>query len=314
MDDFQGYQPDFLGTTLQVPLPTLPVDKRPDMAPELTYTHFSVYLSKARRFPYFTATNINGELFTQINRDAVFDSGNDEWRIDDRAKGMQWGSALYTAPKSDFHRGHMTKREDPQWGSTPDVARRAAQDTFHFSNCVPQVAELNTEAWGDLERYILAKRAVKEKKLVSVFTGPVLSADDPSFVTKISLFPVLLPTFFWKVVYYTNDDEQLNRAAFMMGQREALLRRAVIKDEILTHLREFKVVEMKRDYFADYADAALYQVQTGIIEKLTNLRFPLAHEQYGDTRPLQLIFDEVQVSLLEQATAIPHHAFDNIVL
>jgi endonuclease G len=177
MENYQGYQADFMGEGLEVPLPELVTAKQADLAPELPYTHFSVYLSRSRRFPYFTATNVNGRLARKIPREQVFAGGADRWEVDSRCPGFQWGQLLYTAPQSDFQRGHMTKREDPQWGSTDEIARRAAQDTFKFSNCVPQVKSLNIKAWGQLEMYILRKKAIPDSKLVNIFTGPVLAAN-----------------------------------------------------------------------------------------------------------------------------------------
>jgi endonuclease G len=97
----------------------------------------------------------------------------------------QWGAKLYSADKSDSQRGHMTKREDPQWGDTEAEALAAAQATFHFSNCVPQLGGLNTKKWGKLETYILNKESVPEKLKVSVLKGPILSPHDQLFVTPV---------------------------------------------------------------------------------------------------------------------------------
>lgn len=324
MGDSQGYQPDFMGPQLRVPLPVLSSSQRADASPELAYTHFSVLLSKARRFPYFTATNINGALFRPISREQVFASGTDEWTLDPRATAYQWGPALYSAQHSDFQRGHMTKREDPQWG-TPELARRAAQETFHFSNCVPQVQELNTAAWGNLERFILQKQSVKYQLLVNVFTGPALLPDDPIFVTRLAgRKPLLLPKFFWKVVYYTNDGQQLSRAAFLMGQREALLKKGIAKEPtILTKLLEFRSMLRQQHYFEDYKDAALYQVTTGFLERLTGLRFAPAAEVFTADQARDVVFKRVQVPITEQlrtgsvaaTPALPlEYTFDNLVL
>jgi endonuclease G len=303
MENFQGYKTDFMGPAMLVPPPTLDVNQQADLAPELPYTHFSVYLSRSRHFPYFTATNINGALFQSISRDEVFDSGRDEWTLDNRQSPYQWGQQLYNAPKSDFQRGHMTKREDPQWGSTLEVARRAAQDTFKFSNCVPQVASLNTEAWGQLETFILKKTAVSAKLLLAVFTGPVLARDDLYFVTRINGDRVQLPALFWKVVYYDNGQE-LARVGFMMSQEKALKEAGIAFITPVSLKEGFLLHERRQDYFADYKDAALYQVNVSFIEELTGLRFHGAVEPYQDARARELILQEIQV---------PIHEADNLI-
>jgi endonuclease G len=311
MEDFQGYQTDFMGPAMLVSPPTLDASKQSDLAPELTYTHFSVYMSHSRHFPYFTATNINGALFQPISRDQVFDSGRDEWTLDHRQTALQWGQQLYNASKSDFQRGHMTKREDPQWGSTPEVARRAAQDTFKFSNCVPQLASLNTEAWGQLETFILKKTAVSAKLLIAVFTGPVLAKDDLYFVTRVKGDQVQLPALFWKVVYYDNGLE-LARVGFMMSQEEAL-KRAGIAFVTPAPLKEgFLLQKRRKDYFADYKDAALYQVDVSFIEELTGLRFHGAVEPYQDTRARELILQKIQVPIHEANNIASGSAKDEV--
>jgi len=300
MENFKGYMPEFLGDNLVVNFPLLNTEQKRQIAPiseskngELKYTHYSLFLHKTRWFPFFTATNINGKLFKKIKRKEVFDSGRDEWRIDERAEGFQWGSHLYTAKKSDFHKGHMTKREDPQWGSTAEIAKKGARSTFFFSNSVPQVGELNSREWGSLEMYILNKEAVPEKILCSVFTGPVLAADDPVFVTKVDDKEVQIPTHFWKVVYFTNDGENLSKVGFMMGQEDLLTQRKIVKP--LRMLKAFASLPEK-DFFIDFEDAAIYQVNLSTIEKLSGIKFPTAKEPYKDKRPVKLILKDIEVA------------------
>ena len=323
MENYQGYRPDFMGGELHVQLPTLAPDRQADGAPELlTYTHFSILLSRARRFPYFTATNINGGLAWQIPRKKVFDSGSDEWKEDTRYPGFQLGQYFYNMPKSDFQRGHMTKREDPQWGTTEEVARQAARETFTFANCVPQVQSLNTEAWGQLETYILRKKAIPTKALINIFTGPVLAATDPVFIYQVRSQWVQLPKLFWKVVYYTNDGIQLSRAAFMMGQQNALLASGIVHPRPLMLIEHEEVAKRQEDYFAEYKDVALYQVSVSFVEELSGLSFPAAQEAYRDERATEVILRAIEVPLTEKHELFgptrtmrsPSYEFDNLQL
>ncbi|RXK86373.1 DNA/RNA non-specific endonuclease [Filimonas effusa] len=293
-----GYQINFMGVS--VPFPQLSAGQLKDLARtdekktgELKYPHFSVFLSSSRCFPFFTATNIDGKLFKKIPRKEVFPSGNDEWSLDERAADFQWGAHLYSAQKSDFQRGHMTKREDPQWGETVEIAREAAQATFRFANCVPQMGELNTEDWGKLETYILTKQSVPEKLKVSVFTGPVLSANDPVFVTEVDGYEVQIPTLFWKIVYYLDETGTLSRAGFLMGQENALFEKKIVVRRTKAAIAE--AADFSVSYFQDFEDAAIYQVNISTIEKLSKLKFPPALEPYHDDRPLKLVVDKVQV-------------------
>jgi len=300
MPSTAGFKTDFIAPNLVVDFPTLTDEQLSDLVhigspgnPELTYPHFSLYLSKSRRFPYFTATNIDGGLFKRINRDDLFPSGKDEWTVDSRAADYQWGASLYSAAKSDFQRGHMTKREDPQWGNTVEEAKEAARATFHFSNCVPQMGELNTQEWGKLETYILSEESVPDKLKVSVLTGPVLRSYDPIFVTPVEGQEVAIPTLFWKIVYYTDDGKRLSRAAFLMGQENVLYEQGIVVQKATENI--VAVAEARAAYFQDFEDAAIYQVNMATIETLTQLRFAPAFEPYQDERPLKLIIEKVQV-------------------
>src|SRR5258705_8256781 len=111
-----GFQTDFIDAGLSVHFPSLSEKQKKDLVTtgtersgELKYPHFSLFLSGSRRFPFFTATNIDGKLFKKIPRDTIFPGGNDVWSIDKRVTEFQWGPYLYSAVKSDFQRSHMTK-------------------------------------------------------------------------------------------------------------------------------------------------------------------------------------------------------------
>lgn len=140
---YLGYNANFL-TPDTIDLPQLSDKQQQDMAPVVNttdqvarYMNYSLIISKKRRFPYFTASNIDGIKFKKVVRD-------DHWRKDDRiSPDHQWGNELYKVPGSDFDKGHMTKREDTQWGDTIALAQLAADSTFHYTNAVPQHAMLN---------------------------------------------------------------------------------------------------------------------------------------------------------------------------
>ncbi len=296
-----GFKPDFIDPSrksLSVNWPTLSTSQQQDLAMvgdsgKLHYDHFSVALSKSRKFPFYTATNIDGGLFKKIKRADIFDGGKDVWEEDSRAEGFQWGQKLYDAPKSYFDRGHMTKREDPQWGQSNSEAKKAARSTFQFPNCVPQHAALNQRIWASLETYILTKQSVPNQLRICVFTGPVISPDDPEFVTQVNGQTVQLPVLFWKVVYYSTDGKSLSRVAFLMGQEDLLIDNGIARSKTqIRLLNTFFAPEKK--LFMDYEDAETFQINMKTVQKLSGLTFPKAKEPYKDTRPLKLIKKVVQ--------------------
>lgn len=289
---FQGYKTDFLGPGLQVRLPRLNRKLRAAVAPVtgsrdnvLHYQHFSLIQNAQRRFPIFTAANIDGSLFKSLGRD-------DNWQLDPRIdENHQWGPSLYAAEKSDFDRGHMTKREDVQWGPTDEEARRGALSTFFYTNAVPQVAKLNQQLWRSLEDYILKTEAVNDGRKITLFTGPVLSDLDPEFVTEVDGQSIRIPTLFWKVIYFTKSDGRLYRVGFLMGQEDLLL-----KEKIVRPPKRSKSIFLTEEeqLFMNFKHADTYQVNIGTIRKLTKLSFTAAREPFKDDRPITLIRKEVQ--------------------
>src|SRR5262249_55070655 len=151
------------------------------------FEHFSLSVHAGRRMPLFTAVNIDGPSWKQINRDTRVVTNPFEgleaaetWYADPRiAPNEQLCQDDYSKISKWFDRGHMVRREDPQWGDD-DTALRAMDDTFHFVNSCPQVWKFNQAAtfWQGIENYVLDGMRAKPER-VSVFTGPVFQDDDP---------------------------------------------------------------------------------------------------------------------------------------
>lgn len=214
----QGYKPDFLGRGgLRVELPGLPRFLRDDVALiegsqefELKFTHYSSVMSASRRLPFFTAVNIDGAQSQRLGRlDRDFEAA-DKWAFDPRiSENLQLGPDVYDDSPFDF--GHLTRREDPVWGDD-NTARMANDDTFYMTNAAPQHSNLNQRTWLALENAVL-QSARRGQVKVSVFTGPVLSPQDPTFRE------VQVPTAFWKIVAY-KEGNRLRAHGFMQVQKD----------------------------------------------------------------------------------------------
>lgn len=196
-----GYQPDFLGTE---PVP-VPSDPRLTV---LDYTHFSIHQDTERRMPAITAVNIDGaSLVTDIER------GNN-WRLDPRLPAEhQAGEELYA--RNDIDRGHLVRRRDPVWGER-QIATQANADTFHYTVCAPQAGYFNQskELWLGLEDHVLEHAATFDQRL-SVFTGCVFTAEDPSYRG------FLVPRQFFKIAAWNRGGE-LAASAYVLDQGEGL--------------------------------------------------------------------------------------------
>ena len=193
----KGYAENFLGTGKKK-VPRLGLGQWDNDAAEiqsaskktkfLDYTHFSVAYSTSRKVPIFTAVNIDGGSAKKIKR------ASDQWFFDLRLpRELQLSESDYGHP--DIDRGHMVRREDPNWGSMA-VAKVANFDTFHYTNAAPQHARLNQgkTQWLGLEEYVLSNAKTYGLK-ICVFTGPVLRKQDPSLDNGVQV-----PEEFWKVV------------------------------------------------------------------------------------------------------------------
>ena len=253
----------------------------------LNYQNYSLLHNPFRKFPYFTASNIDGTLFKKIKREDLF-SGSDRWSKDDRIPySSQFGKELYSADKSDFDRGHMTKREDVQWGVNIESAKKAAESTFYYTNAIPQLDKLNRGVWRKIEDYILHHEVVKSNLKISLFTGPALRNDDPEFVTIINNEQVKLPYLFWKVVYYLKENT-LFRTGFITSQKKLLEKRHITKPLS-------RSLSATREYFTKFKDAETYQVKVNFIEKLCKLQFAEATETFQDDTPEKLILSGIEV-------------------
>ena len=224
----EGYRADFIGQGHVVPLPKLKAGIGSDLAAllpgsadkkelkrgELKYTHFSVKVSKSRRLPFFSAVNIDGDSETKVAR-------TDVWKFDPRIPLKYQILEECYGPEATgyFSRGHMTRREDPNWGAKP-IATLADADTFHAANAAPQRQGFNGGIWNDLEDYLL-KNANKDNMKVSVFSGPIFAASDP--VVK----GVKIPIEFWKIIVFIHDQtSELTATAYIGSQASQISQRA----------------------------------------------------------------------------------------
>ncbi len=209
-----GYKENFLGEENLVPLPLIKdVELLNDMVRYdkdeyvLKYMHFSIAMSASRRLCAYSAVNIDAVEHIKVKRTG--------WRLDPRIpKQAQIIEECYgNSPK--FSRGHMTRREDPIWGSIAD-AQLGNSDSMHVTNTVPQMQTLNGVVWLALEDYAL-QNARKDKMKISVFTGPVLLDGDPW------RYGVQIPVSFWKIIVFIHDlTKKLCATGYLMSQETHL--------------------------------------------------------------------------------------------
>lgn len=248
----KGYDPDFLG--VPVPLPVLNDAQRKFAAVSnltrtgadptvLFYHHFSIVMNRKRRMAFYTACNIDGARWVKIVR-KEFKGDRDTWHPDPRIPILeQTGERHYKHENID--RGHLVRREDPNWGNSFEDAKKANDDTFHFTNCSPQQADFNRrgEHWQGIEKFVL-EGATAARRRAALFTGPVFKQSDPE------LNGVQVPLSFWKILVFRRPDGSLSASAYLLEQGE-----------------------MINDLLEATFDAGEYQVSVKEIVKLTKLDF-----------------------------------------
>ena len=228
----RGYDSKFLGQ--EVPLPTITnldvVAKLENGEHVIPYHHFSIVMHRLRRLALFTASNVDAREeakkpeagnYTRDGLGGLGENDIERWFSDPRLRGSdQLPDRFFEKDNKAFDKGHLVRREDVAFGDSYDEVRFSNGDTFHTTNCSPQVAGFNRsnhkDNWGALEDVVL-KQAAQQK--LSLFSGPVLSDDDRIFVgvDDRSAVRIPIPAQFWKVVVAI-DDGQLRTFAFLLRQ------------------------------------------------------------------------------------------------
>ena len=229
-----GYDAEFLGITVPLPEANAPetLSTLDSGATLLDYLHFSLAMNKSRRLAQFTAANVDthpARLKPEPGRDYSrralngFTSRNDRerWFTDPRIPAAhQLPDRFFTKDRTAFDKGHIVRRNAVVWGDSYREVQHANGDTFHVTNCSPQVKGFNRGnqggLWGKLEDVIF-KQARTER--LCVFAGPVLDAGDPVFsgVDDDGPVNVQIPRAYWKVIVAA-DGGQLTCFGFRLEQ------------------------------------------------------------------------------------------------
>jgi endonuclease G len=219
----QGYDATFIkpgNSAFTIPLPKITATAPGQIATpdhggaELKYLHFSVKMNAERRLCYFSAVNIDG------NKTFSIKGRRPGWRFDPRFEtpsSAQIKNECYGLEQDGkFSRGHMTRREDPNWGDERETAVEANDDTFFVTNACPQFQPFNAGIWLSLEDYAL-ENADGDDMRIAVFTGPIFEASDPEY------FGIKVPVRFWKIIAFKHDEtKQLTATGYIMSQEDVL--------------------------------------------------------------------------------------------
>lgn len=233
LEEREGFNPHFLELPhgKPVPMPKVTASGRKVLAPlldgsgsELKYRHFSVWMQRERRLALFTAANVDWRNRRKTvegkstSRDALAGFAPDSkfaelWVEDPRIDVWhQLPDVFYSEDRGAFDKGHIVRRDDVCWGTTYEEIQMANGDTFHVTNCSPQIKPFNQAAhgdenWGDLEVHI-AKATKKDAERACIFAGPVFARDDRWFRGKdeTGQARIQIPRQYWKIVVVSGED------------------------------------------------------------------------------------------------------------
>jgi endonuclease G, mitochondrial len=258
LSDRKGYDPKFLGSNVTVHLPRLSDALENEAAPllkpkggnkfELRYNGYTVVMNKNRRWAMYSAANVRSS-----QRFAHLSGRSDRWLTDPRiALAHQVGDYYYKANK--FDRGHLTRREDMEYGAEASEATSRADETCFFTNAAPQHSNFNQnkELWQGIERFLLEESIKGGNYDSQIITGPVLNDDDPTYERDTD---VQYPVLFWKVISTLRADKSLFATAYLLDQSDVISQFGIESTEV------------------PFGAYKTFQVPISEIERLTGLTF-----------------------------------------
>ena len=227
-----GYAANFIGKTIALPAPADPETEADLLEVSgrtvFDYMHFSLAMSRSRRFARWVAWNIDGSALLKISSSSI--SFKKDPKIPAKA---QIGNELYS--NNPLDRGHIARRVDLIWGTRAE-AQRANVDSFFYTNITPQHEAFNKSSangiWGELENAIYADIDVADLR-ISVLGGPIFTANDPVYRD------IQLPKQFWKILFYRESgDESVKAKGYVLTQADLLNQLEALE------LPEFSVYEV----------------------------------------------------------------------
>lgn len=232
LEERPGFDRRFLDDAEDAPMPKLTPAGEGVSAPllsgagnELRYKHFSVWMQRERRLALFTAANVNWLARRRIVDGRSTDRKSlagfppdsriaEQWANDARLDAAhQLPDTFYTEDRGAFDKGHLTRRDDVCWGERFEEIQMANGDTFHVTNCSPQIKAFNQgpageDNWGDLETHIQNATKRDVEKAIT-YAGPIFGRDDRWFsgTTDTGALRVQIPARYWKIVLVKSDGE-----------------------------------------------------------------------------------------------------------
>jgi endonuclease G len=248
---------------------------------ELKYWNYSVVMNADRGLAFFSAGNImpraqlGGREGDQFIRDRRVDAVDEEAQIGTEFYKKQSTFEADNRSTNPFDQGHLSRREDLQWGASAQEAKRNGDDSFHYTNCAPQHFAFNQNRkisglWNRLE--VSAVQQLSSGEKICIINGPVFNAPastagpDGKLLLQLNgprkkdltFGGVSIPKLYFKLIAYRKGDA-LRAKAFVVSQEDMLA--------TVDRLHEAEASTLSDN------ELSLYQVKIKDLEDLTGLTF-----------------------------------------
>ncbi len=234
-----GYDPDFIGDGIHIPLPTFNrslarsvLHNAGSLRDEIysDHIHYSIVMNENTRQLIYSAYNIDQAQF----RPKV--KGKRGWTNDkDVGAKNQLNNDYYEDRKNisgvtipnPYDRSHMVMRFNNMWGATNAEADKAGKATFLYSNSSFQHENLNRDEWKAIEIKIVREFQHSSNGRLAVFTGPIFGELD-RHINISDRDSARVPSGFFKIICYKKKNSAPGKAlgvlAFVVFQDDAVLK------------------------------------------------------------------------------------------
>lgn len=303
-----GYQSDFIGNGITIPLPDL---ANPQLAGQaLSHTglrgglfsdhiNYTLMMNRDTRQLICSAHNIDQTLnidhHTGITEgERTNTKGSKTWTFDaDIGNQHQLGDPYYKDTVNSFgitvenpyDKGHMVMRKNAMWGADAGEMDEAGMATYIYANAALQHKNLNRSEWQAIEMDIVGQLASDSNGRLCVFTGPIWGPLDRIVHHAETGDIGRVPSGFFKVVCFhfqdPPDDNPLGVLTFAVFQDSKVIAQQAGGRVVKTDQR-YQITIMELELltglrFADHIRARnplIYQKKTADAENITARNLP----------------------------------------
>ncbi len=306
-----GYNPDFIGYSLRIPMPKIADPTLLGQALSRTslrsglysdHLNYTLLMNRDTRQLICSAHNIDqnaniGQLEGLTKQQKKKFDGEKIWTFDaDIGEQFQLGDEYYAdkahsfgiTVENPYDKGHMVMRNNAMWGSSLEEMDQAGKATYIFANSALQHKNLNRSEWQAIEMAIVGDLGLDSNGKLCVFTGPIWGPLDRIVHSTRTGHIGRVPSGFFKVICFhmkdPPDDNPLGVLTFAVFQDRNVIAQQAGGRIVKTDQR--------------------YQITITELEMLTGLKFD---DEIRDRNPL--IY---QKKTAERENVIVRHFPENI--